>query len=101
MIYYKKFSEGREPDQTSIGNNIKAQGMRDRINAVMITDQDVVDKRWAECEKCDHLTTNEKLGKTYNKCDVCKCFMKVGDMFVKTRVATAACPIGKWDKEYE
>ena len=27
--------------------------------------------------------------------------MKAGDKFVKIRLATSRCPVGKWEKEYE
>ena len=65
------------------------RGMSDRLKNVMLHDQDIIDKRWDICMGCEFLT--EK-----NKCEKCGCFMKV-----KTRVATASCPIGKWEKEYK
>ena len=64
--------------------------MSDRLKNVMLHDQDIIDKRWAECEKCEFLI------KPTNSCKKCGCFMKV-----KTKVATARCPIGKWEKEYK
>jgi hypothetical protein len=42
------------------------------------------DDRFAICQKCPFLTNK-------NRCQKCGCFMKV-----KTRVALAKCPIGKW-----
>ena len=64
------------------------RGMSDRLKNVMLHDQDIIDKRWDICQGCEFLNNN--------KCDKCGCYMKV-----KTRVATARCPIGKWEKEYE
>ena len=65
------------------------RGMSDRLKNVMLHDQDIIDKRWDICKGCEFLT--EK-----NRWEKCGCFMKV-----KTRVATASCPIGKWEKEYK
>ena len=63
-----------------------------RIKNVLLHDQDIIDKRWAECEKCEFLI------KSTNQCSVCKCWMTA-----KTKVATARCPLNppKWDKEYD
>ena len=61
-----------------------------RIKNVLLHDQDIIDKRWAECEKCEFLF------KPTGSCKKCGCFMNT-----KTKIATAACPIGKWDKEYD
>ena len=61
-----------------------------RIKNVLLHDQDIIDKRWSECEKCEFLF------KPTNNCKKCGCFMKV-----KTKIATASCPIGKWEKEYD
>ena len=61
-----------------------------RFKNLFLHDQDIIDKRWAECEACEHLI------KATNSCKKCGCFMKV-----KTKVATASCPIGKWEKEYD
>ena len=59
-----------------------------RIKNILIHDQDIIDKRWAECEKCEFLF------KPTSSCKKCGCFMKV-----KTKVAHASCPVGKWGKE--
>ena len=56
---------------------------------IMIHDQDIIDKRLGICKDCEFFTEN-------SRCEKCGCFMKI-----KARVATVACPIGKWDKEYE
>ena len=76
--------------------NNKNGGM---INNLLIHDQDIIDKRWSECEKCEFLTKGEKLGKSYHRCSQCGCFMKIDDVHIKTRVASVACPVGKWDRE--
>ena len=61
-----------------------------KLKKVMLHDQKIIDKRWNECQNCEHLI------KATNTCKKCGCFMKI-----KTRVATASCPVGKWDKEYD
>ena len=100
-LYRAKYSAGKQVRQTAQNQKFDLRNMSDRMKNVLLYDQDAIDRRWAECEKCEFLTTNEKLGKTYNRCEKCGCFMKVGDNFVKIKVATASCPIGKWGKEYE
>ena len=64
------------------------RGISNRLKNVMLHDQEVIDKRWDICKGCEFLNNN--------KCEKCGCFMKI-----KTRVATARCPIGKWEKEYK
>ena len=59
------------------------------LKKLWIHDQKIVDKRWSECQGCEHLI------KATNQCKKCGCFMKV-----KTRISTARCPIGKWEKEF-
>ena len=54
---------------------------------LLIYDEDIINKRWSECEECEHLI------RATNQCNVCKCMMKL-----KTRVSNAKCPVGKWDK---
>ena len=66
------------------------RGISNRMKNVLIHDQDIIDKRFAECQGCEHFV------KPTSQCKKCGCFMKV-----KTRIATAACPIGKWEKEFE
>ena len=102
-FYRAKYSAGKEVQQRAQNQMLDRRKMNERMKNIMIHDQDVLDKRWAECQKCEFLTTDEKLGKTYSKCQKCGCFMKVGDTFVKIKVATVACPLDppKWDKEYE
>ena len=71
-------------------DKIDLRGISNRFKSVMLHDQDIIDRRWDECNKCEFLL------KPTNNCKKCGCFMKV-----KTKVATASCPIGKWGKEYD
>ena len=59
-----------------------------RIKAILLYDQEIIDKRWSECKKCEFLF------KPTGSCKKCGCFMKV-----KTKVAHASCPVGKWGAE--
>ena len=80
-----------EADEYAVKNeNFDLRTIPSRIKNVMLHDQDIIDKRWDECQKCEFLL------KPTNNCKKCGCFMKV-----KTKVATASCPIGKWGKEYD
>ena len=60
-----------------------------RIKNVLIYDEDIINKRWDLCKGCEFLLFT-------SNCKKCGCFMKA-----KVRVATAKCPVGKWDKEYD
>ncbi len=71
-------------------DKIDLRTISNRFKNIMLHDQEIIDKRWAECQKCEFLF------KPTGNCKKCGCFMKV-----KTRVATASCPIGKWEKEYD
>ena len=84
-----KYEAEGEVQEVVKSQKFDLRGMSDRLKNVMLHDQDIIDKRWDICMGCEFLT--EK-----NKCEKCGCFMKV-----KTRVATASCPIGKWEKEYK
>ena len=84
-----KYEAESEVQEVVKSQKFDMRGMSDRLKNVMLHDQDIIDKRWDICKGCEFLTDN-------NKCQKCGCFMKV-----KTRVATVACPIGKWDKEYD
>ena len=88
-FYQAKYSAGDDIEKVTKKQKFDLRGMSSRLKNVLLHDQDIIDKRWAECEKCEFLK------KPTNQCEKCKCFMKV-----KTRVATARCPIGKWEKEY-
>ena len=61
-----------------------------RIKSVLLHDSAIIEARLAECYDCEHFI------KATSQCKKCGCFMKV-----KTRIATARCPIGKWEKEYD
>ena len=62
----------------------------ERIKNVMLHDQDIIDRRWAECEKCEFLTPKTK------QCQKCNCFMAVAH-----KLKGKYCPVGKWDKYTE
>lgn len=61
-----------------------------RIKNVLLHDADIIEARLAECNDCEHFI------KATSQCKKCGCFMKV-----KTRLATARCPIGKWEREFD
>ena len=66
------------------------RGISTRIKNVLLHDQEIIDKRWDECQKCEFLL------KPTNNCKKCGCFMAV-----KSKIATASCPIGKWNAEFD
>ena len=90
-FHHARLSAGSEVDEVAKKQKFDLRSMPDRLKNIMLHDQDIIDKRWAECEKCEFLT------KTTSQCTKCMCFMKV-----KTRVASARCPLDppKWDIEY-
>ena len=90
MFYQAKYSAEEEVKEIVKTSKFDLRGMTNRVKNVILHDQDIIDRRWAECEKCEFLI------KPTNNCKKCGCFMKA-----KTRVATARCPIGKWEKEYD
>lgn len=53
-------------------------------NAEKVT-KEVAAARFGICAGCEHLT------KTTNQCKKCGCFMHL-----KTQLANAECPVGKW-----
>ena len=61
-----------------------------RIKSVLLHDSDIIETRLAECRDCEHFI------KATSQCKKCGCFMKV-----KTRLSTARCPIGKWEREFD
>ena len=79
-----------EIEEAIESQNCAMRKITERFKNVIIHDEAIVDKRWAECEKCEFLL------KPANNCKKCGCFMGV-----KTKIATSRCPIGKWEKEYE
>ena len=90
-FYNAKLSAGKAVNDVTKRQKFDLRGMKERVKAVMLHDQDIIDKRWAECEKCEHFV------KITKQCDICKCFMPW-----KTRIATTKCPADppKWDAEY-
>ena len=56
----------------------------DEFKEYAFADRDLALSRIKTCLGCEHL-------KKHTRCDKCGCFMKV-----KTRLAAAKCPIGKW-----
>ena len=88
-FYAAKYAAGGEVRRAAKSQKFDMREMSDRLKNVMLHDQDIINKRWDICKGCEFLT--EK-----NRCEKCGCFMKL-----KTRFATVACPIGKWDKEYK
>ena len=56
----------------------------EEFKGYVIADPDIALSRIRLCLGCEHL-------KKHTRCDKCGCFMKV-----KTRLAAAKCPIGKW-----
>ena len=102
LLHYRaKYSNGVTPNQIGNNHDAKLQNMKEKLKHIIIKDQEVIDKRWSECQKCEHLTTNEKFGKTYNRCNKCGCFMKIADTFIKIKLGNVGCPIGKWGKEID
>ena len=59
-----------------------------RIKNILLYDQDVIDKRRALCDACEH-----RIGLN---CKKCGCFIKA-----KTKVSVSSCPVGKWGKHIE
>ena len=55
----------------------------------IIHDEDILSARWSLCSGCEFLTES-------NRCTKCGCFMKV-----KHKLASARCPIGKWERHEE
>ena len=90
-FYHAKFSvTEKEIDDFIEKPKFDLSKLPENIKKVLLHDQDIIDKRWDECQNCEHLV------KTTSQCKKCGCFMKL-----KHRIATVGCPIGKWDKEYE
>jgi hypothetical protein len=95
MYYQAKYTAEEEVEEMAKNQKFDLRGISNRAKNFLIHDQDILDKRWDECSNCEYLI------KATNQCKKCGCFMKMGDNFVKIKVATASCPIGKWDKEYK
>ena len=71
-------------------NKFDLRSIPERIKNILIHDSSIVEKRLAECLTCEHYI------KATSQCKKCGCFMEL-----KSRLATASCPVGKWDKEYD
>ena len=87
LVFFMAKYEADDYAETNSSINL-TDGVVGRFKNLLLHDDAIISKRWDLCTGCEFLT--EK-----NKCLKCGCFMKV-----KTRVATASCPIGKWGKEY-
>ena len=60
----------------------------------VIAPQEIAQRRWDICKKCDKLLydeTNPDTNKKDGRCTECGCFMNV-----KVHYAVAECPIDKW-----
>ena len=82
-----------EADEYAIKNEkIDLRNIPNRIKNIMLHDQDIIDRRFSMCQDCEHFISMT------SQCSVCKCFMRV-----KTKMATASCPLSppKWEKEYD
>ena len=80
-----------EADEYAINNDkIDLRSIPRRIKNIMLHDQDIIDRRLSMCQGCEHFIS------ATSQCKKCGCFMKV-----KTKLATARCPVGKWEKEYD
>ena len=88
LFYQAQYLAQDEVNEVVKSQKFDLRGMSDRLKNVMLHDQDVIDKRRAICNDCEF-----KMGKNCRKCG---CFIAA-----KTKVATARCPIGKWEKEYK
>ena len=62
----------------------------DKIKSLLVTDKSILKDRHDKCDSCENYV------KSMGRCRKCGCFMKL-----KTRMALASCPIGKWNKAYE
>ena len=89
-----RYEARNEIEEVIESGKFDMRGISERFKNVIIHDEDVINRRWDICKACPELTAS-------NRCKKCGCFMKAGDKFVKIRLATARCPIGKWEKEYE
>ncbi len=57
----------------------------DMLNKQNYTSDDIADSRMSICHECPSLI------RITNQCRECGCFMKL-----KTKLAAATCPVGKW-----
>jgi len=87
-FYQAKYSAQEEIEEVTRQSGFDLRGMSNRVRNVLLYDQDIIDKRMEICNGCEF-----KMGLN---CKKCGCFIHA-----KTRVATARCPIGKWEREYD
>ena len=86
LLFYKtKYEAEADIKDMDKSEKFDLRGMANRVKNVMLYDQDIIDKRWDECQKCEFLI------KPTNNCKKCGCFMKI-----KTRIGASTCPEGKW-----
>ena len=71
---------------TKTNDSIDMRNISGRLKKILLYDENIINKRWDLCQGCEFLKND--------KCEKCGCFMKV-----KTKIASARCPIGKWEKE--
>ena len=82
--------DGRRGDLVSAGDD-RRRGAVGRVAAAAVqgqpvfVDAETLADRQATCETCEHLT--------HSRCKLCGCFY-----LAKIRLATKACPIGKWQR---
>ena len=90
LLYFQaKYKSTEEIDQTTKQQKSGMKGIANRFKNVLLHDQDIIDKRLEICNDCEFLF------KPTGTCKKCGCFVSK-----KTRVATVACPVDKWGKEY-
>ena len=90
LLYFQaKYKSTEEIEQTTKQQKFDMRGMTNRFKNVLLHDQDIIDKRLEICNDCEFLF------KPTGTCKKCGCFVSK-----KTRVATVACPVDKWGKEY-
>lgn len=56
----------------------------------------VEQSRLATCRACQEVSVKEQNGITYHRCQRCGCWLD-GKYLAKARIATEACPLGKWE----
>ena len=66
---------------------VDLKNIPNRIKSLLITDKSILQDRQNECSNCEYYV------KSMGRCKKCGCLLKL-----KTRMALASCPIGKWGK---
>ena len=83
LMYYQ--AKYRVDDMITTGK-VDQRKLEGRFKKWIIYDQEILDRRRAECEKCEY-----KFG--FN-CRKCGCVISA-----KTKFKNQRCPVGKWEKE--